>query len=293
MSNGIITCSVSYSDGVTVVFTTLAATLLIQVGYFMWKLSADHEQPRIGEASTLKVVQSLVSDWRWLAGFVATSLGWVLFVQATALGDISLVQPLMSAGDLLLVILAVVFLKERLGSWEWSGVLLTVLGAIALSWEAEDSLVVDFGGGRLVILLATLLVSGGALLLANRKSRRPEVLLALVVGMCFGAGSILTKAFTVGYSGPGKSLFTWSILLDPLLLAVVLANVAGLVLLQAAFQRGRAAVIVPLQLAMANAITVLAGILIFAEHITALRALGIALIIGGTVLLHLRPHKAF
>ena len=86
---------------------------------------------------------------------------------------------------------------------------------------------------------------------------------------------------------------TWSILVDPLLLAVVLANVAGLVLLQAAFQRGRAAVIVPLQLAMANAITVVAGILIFAEHITAVRALGIALIIGGTVLLHVKPHKAF
>ena len=86
---------------------------------------------------------------------------------------------------------------------------------------------------------------------------------------------------------------TWAILVDPLLLAVVLANVAGLVLLQAAFQRGRAAVIVPLQLAMANAITVVAGILIFAEHITPVRALGIALIIGGTILLHVKPHKAF
>ena len=66
------------------------------------------------------------------------------------------------------------------------------------------------------------------------------------------------------------------------------ANVAGLVLLQAAFQRGRAAVI-PLQLAMANAITVAAGILIFNENVTALRALGIGLIIGGTVV-HIRPH---
>ena len=234
-----------------------------------------------------------VADWRWMSGFVATSLGWVLFVQATALGDISLVQPLMSAGDFLLVIMAVVFLKERLGSMEWAGVLLTVLGAVALAWEAEDSQVAAFAGTRLIVLLAVLVLAGAALLLANRKSKQPEIFLALVVGMCFGAGSILTKALTVGYSGPGKTLMTWSILLDPLLLAVVLANVAGLVLLQAAFQRGRAAVIVPLQLAMANAITVLAGVVIFAEHITVLRALGIALIIGGTVLLHIKPHKAY
>ncbi len=91
----------------TVVLTTLAATLLIQFGYFMWKLSADSAQPKIGGAPAWEVVRSLVSDWRWVSGFVATSMGWVLFVQATALGDISLVQPLMSAGDLLLVVMAV------------------------------------------------------------------------------------------------------------------------------------------------------------------------------------------
>ena len=277
----------------TVVVTTLAATLLIQLGYFMWKLSADGAQPKIGGAPAWDVIRSLVTDWRWVSGFVATTLGWVLFVQATALGDISLVQPLMSAGDLLLVIMAVAFLKERLGGIEWSGVLLTVLGAVALAWEAEDSHVMAFGGVRLLILIGALFLAGGAMLLANRKSPRPEILLALVVGMCFGAGSILTKALTVGYSGPGKTVMTWSILIDPLLLAVVVANVAGLVLLQAAFQRGRAAVIVPLQLAMANAITVVAGVAIFAEHITMLRALGIALIIGGTVLLHVKPDKAF
>ena len=150
----------------TVVLTTLAATLLIQLGYFMWKLSADHEQPKIGGAPAWEVVRSLVSDWRWLSGFVATSLGWVLFVQATALGDISLVQPLMSAGDLLLVIMAVAFLKERLGAMEWSGVLLTVLGAVALAWEAEDSQVMAFGGSRLLILLGILLVAGFAMLLS-------------------------------------------------------------------------------------------------------------------------------
>ena len=125
--------------------------------------------------------------------------------------------------------------------------------------------------------------------LANRKSGRPEILLALVVGICFGAGSVLTKAMTVAYSGPGATVMTWAILVDPLLVTVVLANVLGLVLLQAAVQRGRAAVIVPLQLAMANAITVLAGVVIFAEHITPLRGLGIVLIVAGTALLHLKP----
>ena len=276
----------------TVVLVTLAATLLIQLGYFLWKLSAEG-QPKIGGAPAWDVARALVTDWKWMSGFFATSLGWVLFVQATALGDISLVQPLMSAGDLILVILAVVFLKERLVSIEWAGVLLTVLGAVALAWEAEGSQVAAFAASRLLLLVGFLVVAGGALLLANRASKRPEIFLALVVGMCFGAGSVLTKALTVDYSGPGKTVMTWAILVDPMLLAVVVANVAGLILLQAAFQRGRAAVIVPLQLAVANAVTVLAGVMIFAEHITTFRALGISLIVLGTVMLHLKPHKAY
>ena len=136
----------------TVVLITLAATLLIQLGYFLWKLSADG-QPKIGGAPAWQVMHALVTDWRWMLGFAATSIGWVLFVQATALGDISLVQPLMSAGDLLLVVLAVVILKERLVRIEWVGVLLTVLGAVALALEAEDSKTLSFGGTRLVLSL--------------------------------------------------------------------------------------------------------------------------------------------
>lgn len=272
----------------TVVFVTLAATLLIQLGYFLWKISADG-QPKIGVAPIRRVVLALVSDWRWMLGFAATTVGWVLFVQATALGDISLVQPLMSAGDLLLVILAVAFLKERLAQVEWVGILLTVVGAAALAWEAENSLLAAFHGMRLLVLMAAIVLAGGALLLANRRPHRSEVVLALVVGLCFGAGSVLTKAMTIKFSGPGQTVMTWAILIDPLLPPVILANVLGLILLQAAFQRGRASVIVPLQLAMANAITVLTGVVIFAEHITILRAAGIVLIVGGTALLHLKP----
>jgi uncharacterized membrane protein len=271
-----------------VVLTTLAATLLIQLGYFMWKVSADG-QPKIGEAPAIQVARALLTDWRWTLGFASTSMGWVLFVQATALGDISLVQPLMSAGDLFLVILAVVFLKERMTGTEWAGIFLTVLGAVALAMEAKVTQVIAFSGFRLGVLLGVSVFLSVALLLINRQARRPEVLLALVVGLCFGMGSILTKGLTVESSGPEQSVLSWAVVFNPLLLAVVLANGLGLVLLQAAFQRGRAAVVVPLQLAMANGITVLAGVMVFAENITFLRGTGIVLILTGTALLQFKP----
>lgn len=272
-----------------VVLVTLAATLMIQIGYFLWKLSASG-QAKIGDAPFKEVVISLLTDWRWVLGFFSTSLGWLLFVQATAIGDISLVQPLMSAGDLLLVLMAVVFLKERLGPFEWGGVLLTVVGAIFLAFEAQDSQSSNYVRLHLLILL-TCLVFISALMFVNRKRIliSPEVLLALVVGLCFGTGAILTKAMTSHLSVSGEP--TFHLLIDPLLPAVILANVLGLVFLQAAFQRGRAAVIVPLQLAMCNVVTVIAGISIFSENITITRGFGIVFIIGGTALLQLKKQE--
>lgn len=273
-----------------VVLITLTATLLIQMGYFLWKLSADG-QPRIGDARAWDVARALVTDWRWMLGFASTVVGWLLFVQATAIGDISLVQPLMSAGDLLLILMAVVFLKERLHGIEWLGVFATVVGAAALAWEPESSAIGAFSLVRLFAVIGVAVLMGSAVMLAGRGRRQSEIFIAIAVGLCFGAGSVLTKAMTVRTAVPGQEMVSWMILIDPLLPAVVIANVLGLVLLQAAFQRGRAAVIVPLQLALANALTVIGGIVVFAETITTLRGIGIVLIVGGTALLHLKPRQ--
>ncbi len=269
-----------------VVLTTLAATLFIQSGYFLWKLSADR-QPKIGKVAFRHMMASLLTDWRWVLGLLATIVGWILFVQATALGEISLVQPLMSAGDLLLVLMAVVFLKERLSKKEWLGLALTVIGAAALSWNAETRIAQTSGGLRLAMLMTLLFIAACGLLLARRFFVKTEITLAVVVGLAFGAGAVLTEALTAQ-----SPVITSDILLNPLLIGVIGANAAGLVALQAAFQRGRASVVIPVQLAIANAITVLAGALVFFEDIGLMRGAGISLTIAGTAFLKAGQRKS-
>lgn len=269
-----------------VVFITLAATLFIQSGYFLWKLSADR-QAAIGKAGFAQVMISLLSDWRWVLGLLSTIIGWVLFVQATALGEISLVQPLMSAGDLLLVLMAVVFLKERLSKKEWLGLALTVIGAVALSWNAQPQAARTGGGMKLVLLMGFIFVAVCGLLLSRKFFAKAEITLAAVVGLAFGAGAVLTEALTAQ-----SAKLDLAMLLNPLLVGVIVANVAGLVALQAAFQRGRASVVIPVQLAIANAITVLAGAVVFLEQIGPMRGAGIALIIAGTAFLKAGPEDS-
>jgi uncharacterized membrane protein len=274
---------------VETVLTASAATLCIQLGYFLWKLSADR-LPRIGATPIATILRALAADGLWSTGLVATTAGWLLFIRATAVGEISVVQPLMSAGDVLLILLAVVFLHERLHAMEWIGVGLTVLGAAALAAGVGEAAPATVHGERLALLLCGVLVVALALLAAGRAAGRAEVTLGLVVGLAFGTGAVLTEAMTGLRTREGLPPLGWSMLLDPLLAAVIAANVAGLVLLQAAFQRGRAALIVPLQLAVANVLTVLAAVTAFDEAVTASRGLAIAVIVGGTVVLHLRTH---
>lgn len=271
----------------SVVLVTALATTFIQLGYFLWKLSANHSQSA-GPASRAEIFRALVTDWRWVLGTSATTLGWVLFVYATSLGDISLVQPLMSAGDFILVVLAVLFLSEKLSKYEWAGVILTILGAVALAWDPRGAEPQEYSRIAFWLLVAITVGIGGALFLFNQSSERPEVLLAPIVGLSFGLGAVLTKAMTANRLEDGKQALDIVLLIDPLLYAVVVANAIGLVLLQVAFRRGRASVIVPIQLALANAVTVIAGLVVFSETISISRWIGIVLIVLGTALLQVK-----
>ncbi len=268
-----------------VVLITLAATLLIQCGYFLWKLTAD-ALPEVGKAPLPAVVAGFLGNAKWMLGLIATIVGWLLFIKATDLGEISVVQPLMSVGDVFLVILAVTFLHERLTRGEWLGLAITVVGAVALALETEVTTPSGIAWPRLALFLAIVLAAGAFMLARGWRSRHGEVPLAIAVGIGFGLGAVLTKLMTAYIALNGMELESSAFLLNPILPFMILANVAGLVLLQVAFQRGRAAVIVPVQLSVVNGIVVLSGYLVFAETLAWSRLFAIALIVLGTAWLH-------
>ena len=268
-----------------VILVTLTATFLIQLGYFMWKLAAD-SLPKIGEVSLWVGIRGFFTNWKWLLGFVATTFGWIFLIKASDLGEISVVQPLMSVGDLFLILLAVVFLKERLTKREWIGVALTVLGAVILSFEAHEIAPITINWIRTGLFISFCIVTGIILFQIGRKAQRPEVPLGIAVGICFGLGATLTELMTAYLTLSGQHLESLAGIFNPVLPFMLLANVAGLIILQAAFQRGRASVIVPIQLSVVNALVILSGIFLFLEAITPLRICGISIIVAGAVLLH-------
>lgn len=274
----------------SVVATTLGATFFIQLGYFLWKLSADKQKERWaqGPANTGSALLATLGDVRWQLGLLATTAGWILFLQATSLGDISLVQPLMSAGDVMLVLLAVTYLKERLNPAEWFGLAVTVAGGVLMAIGAEERPAGTTGGLHLGALSGAVLaicVALAGLVRARRISQ--ELSLPIIIGLSFGMGAILSEALTADQLPLG--LHT---LANPMLYAVIAANAVGLIVLQIAFRHGRASVIVPVQLAVANGLSVVGGIAVFHEPARALQIIGACLITGGIALMKAKSSDA-
>ena len=124
-----------------------------------------------------------------------------------------------------------------------------------------------------------------------KHSRRSEVPLAIAAGIAFGIGAVTTKIMTASLAIAGIELKFVTALSNPILPCVIVSNVVGVVLLQLALQRGRAAVIIPMQLSTVNGIAVVAGIALFMEQAATTRVIGIVLILIGAFVVHFKRNR--
>ncbi len=73
--------------------------------------------------------------WLFLAlSGMATGLSWLCYFRALQLGEASRVAPVDKLGVVFVIVLAAIFLKERITMQSLSGGLLVVAGAIVLAW---------------------------------------------------------------------------------------------------------------------------------------------------------------
>ena len=66
---------------------------------------------------------------------VATGLSWLCYFRALQLGDASQVAPVDKLGVVFVLLLAAIFLKEKLNLQQLVGALLIVTGAVVLAWK--------------------------------------------------------------------------------------------------------------------------------------------------------------
>ncbi len=120
--------------GVTGVDSNLATavrTAVILV--FAWAIAFATTKPAV-------ILDFTGRTWLFLTlSGIATGLSWLCYFRALQLGDASRVAPVDKLGVVFVILLAAVFLKEKITPQHVLGGLLIVAGAVVLAWKSSKA----------------------------------------------------------------------------------------------------------------------------------------------------------
>jgi drug/metabolite transporter (DMT)-like permease len=197
----------------------------------------------------------------WLGAIALAALGWPLQLLALSLAPLTLVQPIIALGVVLLLVLAALILHERIGAREVVGCAGIVLGVAGIAWAAPERSSSHAGPPAVALALGFLGVFVAAPYVAPLFGRRSMNPLWLVVAA--GAGDAWA-AFGAKLLVDELSGQNWFTALG-FALGSATALGAGLLSETSALQRFPAARVGPAVMAMQVAIPVLLAPLVGGE----------------------------
>src|SRR5204862_3130770 len=105
------------------------------------------------QALRFSLLKTLAQRPRWVIAVGLTIAGWPLQLWALSLAPITVVQPTLALGLILLLVLGVTVLHEHVGPRECVAVALVIAGVVAVAFSAPpESHSYDAGAGLIVAL---------------------------------------------------------------------------------------------------------------------------------------------
>jgi drug/metabolite transporter (DMT)-like permease len=214
------------------------ASILFDLGVALQALEARVTAHAQGLRPAL--LAGLVRSRRWLAGTILAGLGWPFHVAALVLAPLTVVQPALAVGLLLLLVLGDRLLGERVGGREVLAVLAIVVGVAGIAWAAPAHVSTHGGPARVGPALGAIAAVALAPYALRRRGAASTLLVPLAAGCAFAFTGLSSKLIA-DYLSSG----TW---LDIALWAPLTGIVAALGLLSemTALQRRPATQVVPI-----------------------------------------------
>jgi hypothetical protein len=252
--------SVSVQIGLLLALATAFASVL----GFLYKHRGAVASPRVDMRRPLRTSFALFRNPWYTLGIVIAMAGWGFHVGALALAPISLVQATIAGGLVLLTVTADRLFAHQVTRREWIGVALAALGLAFLAatlGDTGDEAHSEYEVARLVVYLVV--VSGAACAVAwlALGNVREGVLFGASAGLFWAASDTSIKALS-GNLGEESAA---AILIHPLAVLIAVASIAGLVVSARSLQVGKAVPVIAVTSVAANALTIAAGPIVFAE----------------------------
>ena len=255
------------------------SAVLINLAYLR-EHDAAADLPALSMRRPVQSARLLLGDRSWLLGFAMESGGFGLYVAALALAPLSLVQSIAAGGIGVLAFASARVAKRRLAPVELAGVLLSVLGLVALAVSLVGGKEKEGEGelGPILVWLGVTAAVAIVLVIVGRRRWGAAVAFGVAGGLFFSIGDISTKVAT-----EGGARVAFGVLL-------LLGYAAGTALLQIGYQAGAALTVAGLATLATNALPIAAGTVILAEPLPggalgAIRLVAFVAVVTGAVLL--------
>jgi hypothetical protein len=234
----------------------LASTVLVNLAYLR-EHDAAAALPMLSLRRPLQSARLLLSDRSWLVGFAMETAGFGLYVAALALASLALVQSISAGGIGVLAYVSARVTGRELGGRERNGVLLSIVGLVALAVSLAGGSG-EGGKGSTGAIALWLAATAGAAVLVVSLGRVPlgaAVAEGIAGGLFFSVGDISTKVAT---QGGARLVFV---------IPVILGYALGTWLLQLGYQRGGALTVAGLATLLTNALPIAAGTVVLDEPV--------------------------
>jgi drug/metabolite transporter (DMT)-like permease len=270
------------------VAAAFAASALYNLGVALQALEARATPPE--HAMQLSLIGRLLRRPRWLAGTLLGVLGWPLHTVALLLAPLTVVQPALALGLMLLLAVGARSLHERVGPREIGAVVAIIAGVALLSVAApaaNDS--AHAPPGQTAAVLGAIALLALAPFVASARRRIGGLFAALGAGAAFAWSGLSTKYVA---DAAGRHAWVMALVWG---LATGLASGLALISEMTALQQRRATQVAPLVFVLQVVVPVLAAPLLVGEQwvSSAPRALGVcgglAIVLAGAVALVTSP----
>jgi drug/metabolite transporter (DMT)-like permease len=159
----------------------------------------------------LSLLLRLLRRPRWLAGAALNFLGWPLQTVALLLAPLTLVQPCLAAGLLLLLAIGSRQLHEHVGRREVIAIAMIITGVVVLAIASPHRSEGDAGAGTLFVVLGILGAVALLPYLMSRFRRTTGLPFAVSAGMAFAWSGISTKLLSDALStGNWTGIIGWA-----------------------------------------------------------------------------------
>jgi drug/metabolite transporter (DMT)-like permease len=275
----------------TGILLALVATTAYNVGLIQEKRALG-QLPTLEIRRVLRVIASLMTSRAWLAGFALMLTGLACQTIALTFEPVSVVQPVLASGVVLVLVLSRLVLRERLHGGETWCVAAIAVSVVLLAMSAsgvKDSHHASPGWVAAVMVPSAVVGLVFAVGSLRARIRRRGTTVAGVwagvgTGLLYGVAALAIKALSgilVGHQTATDIVI--GVVSSPYLYVLGGSLAVAMLLFQAALQAGRASIVVPVSNVTGSVYFIIAGTWLFHEHLPAspgklvLRLAGIAL----------------